>query len=146
MIFQTTRKQFKVLECGYKLLREKVCGSEVNKRHSCYCHWSFDIMDTITPDVVEGVDIWLGGLNDEKYKKLNILCERIQQTVLKMKYEGHLTPQSQYTSTLWTEIFKFLTGNLIATRGEITWKILHLREFGEISMDLAYHMIIKLLM
>ena len=102
-------------------------------------------MDSIVPDVLEGIAIWLGPFHEQNYNKLNRLCERIQQTILRMRYEGQLTLQSQHTSTLWLEIFQFLTDNSIATKKEITWKILQLREFGEISTDVEYYMIIKLL-
>ena len=96
-------------------------------------------MESIIPDVIEVIDIWLGGFNEQKCNKLNNLCERIQKTV-------QTTPQIQYTSSLWLDIFKFLTDNSHTTKEEMVWKVLLLRESGEISRNITYKMIIKLLM
>lgn len=118
---------------------------KTDKNFFNYRHYSFTIMDSIMPDIVRGIEIWLGPFHEQNYNKLNRLCERIQQTLLMMRYEAQLTQQSQYTLTLWLEVFQFLTDNSIATKTEITWKILLLREFGEISTDVEYYMITKLL-
>ena len=122
-------------------------------------HESFDNMETILQDVVSAIDIWLGELTDkeEAFKQINDTCERIEQTVLQMQYEGECSPEIESIANTWTDILNLLTsdeneshtinendGSILQKEQKLILKIMVIFESQHISRQLACEMIMKL--
>ena len=101
-------------------------------------------MDSILTDIVEAIDIWLDNLTvkEEKYNQIQNTQDRIQQTLLQLKYEGEVSTEIQFIANLWTDILNSLGTD--TSREQLIMKILMLFESGGISRDLAYQLIVAL--
>ena len=102
-------------------------------------------MESILTDIVDAIDIWLENLTvkEEKYNQVQNTQDRIQQTILQMRFEGEVSAEIQNIANLWIEILNLLSSD--AYKEELVMKILLLFEIGGISRSLTYQFIVNLL-
>ena len=100
-------------------------------------------MDSILTDIMEAIDNWLDNLTimEERYNQIQNTQDRIQQTLLQMKYEGEVSPEIQFIANLWTEILNLLNTD---NKKQLLMNILLLFETGGISRVFAYYLIVNI--
>ena len=91
-------------------------------------------------DIMEAIDDWLESLTikEEKYNEIQTTQDKIQQTLLQMKYEGELSTEVQFIGNLWIDILNTVN------KEQLLMKILMLLEIGGISRNFAYQLIVNL--
>ena len=91
-------------------------------------------------DIMEAIDDWLESLTikEEKYNEIQTIQDKIQQTLLQMKYEGELSTEVQFIGNLWIDILNTVN------KEQLLMKILMLLEIGGISRNFAYQLIVNL--
>ena len=124
-------------------------------------HDSFDNMEAVSQDIVSAIDIWLEDLTDkeEGFKRINGTCEKIEHTILQMRYEGESSPEIEFIANTWTEILSLLTntdqqntsytinendGSILRKEQKLIFKILSIFECKHISKQLVCEMIMKI--
>ena len=105
---------------------------------------SFTTMDSIIPDILRALDIWLAELEgiEQRNLKLDKMRARINRTVDQIHMEGLLSipdmARLEYVAKLWVDVLALIqTGD----KRILVTKILQLFDSGEISLVLTSEMI-----
>ena len=106
-------------------------------------------MDSILQDVLFVIENWLTELDrkEVELERITNLQKQIEKRYLQVQFEGDGVIDShrlQFVSECWSKILELLTG-LPDTKFDLVFKILELFQSDEISITLAYDMIIKLI-
>ena len=104
-------------------------------------------MDSILQDVLFVIENWLTELDrkEVELERITNLQKEIEKRYLQVQFEGDGdSNRLQFVSQCWSKILELLTG-LPDTKFDLVFKILELFQSDEISITLAYDMIIKLI-
>ena len=106
-------------------------------------------MDSILQDVLFVIENWLTELDQKEVEleRITNLQKEIEKRYLQVQFEGDGVIDSnrlQFVSQCWSKILELLTG-LPDTKFDLVFKILELFQSDEISITLAFDMIIKLM-
>ena len=90
-------------------------------------------MNSIEADVNEAAHFWVDNLTvkDKKYNQSQNIHEKIERTMLQMKFEGEITTQIEFIGKLWNDVLITLQSD--ASNEQFITKLLLLFEAGGIS-------------